>query len=332
MFAWAAHPWTATGAEKPWVPIAATAAGQGEPMPPGSPNDLVAGNRAIVADLIRPVEAKTRSPDPRRRAGQDGRRDWSWPATPRTSSTARCRSRSSSGPGIRQHEQSVRSDRHARRSRRSAPHPWSSRGRAPPGVRRWLGGFHEKVEEAINRRPRTMVRTLKGDRGDGERIGGLLSLQNQLSTLFRFGVDGEPSDGRAPSAVPAGHGDGAERRRSRPWWSGTGRWSSASAGGVLRNGTTPRTPSRPPSSCWPARPARSGSRVAGGLAARGGTAGRAAEAEAARRRSPSERGAARGGGTRPPGACPRIGRWSRKRSPGCPRGTGGRWCSATWRA
>ena len=47
--------WTATGTKK-WVPIAAP--GGGEPTPRGA-NDLVAGNRAIVADLIHAVETDT---------------------------------------------------------------------------------------------------------------------------------------------------------------------------------------------------------------------------------------------------------------------------------
>jgi hypothetical protein len=47
--------WMAAGSRK-WVPI--TSAGVGQPEPLGG-NDLVAGNRAIVADLIRAIETDT---------------------------------------------------------------------------------------------------------------------------------------------------------------------------------------------------------------------------------------------------------------------------------
>ena len=57
--------WTATGSTK-WVPI--TSEGPGKPASDG-PNDLGAGNRAIVADLIHAVETDTQ-PRTQARAGR----------------------------------------------------------------------------------------------------------------------------------------------------------------------------------------------------------------------------------------------------------------------
>ena len=50
----------------------------------------------------------------------------------------------------------------------------------------------------------------------------------------------------------------ATRPRSRPWSSGAGRSCCAFAGAYSRTSMPPRTPSRPPSWYWPARPLRSG--------------------------------------------------------------------------
>ena len=56
----------------------------------------------------------------------------------------------------------------------------------------------------------------------------------------------------------SGSSPGGMRPRSRPWSSGTGRWSWAPAGRCSATRTMPRTPSRRRSWSWSARPDRSG--------------------------------------------------------------------------
>ena len=58
-----------------------------------------------------------------------------------------------------------------------------------------LSRISEKVG-SVNRRPRTMVRTSEKETAAMASGSAGPELANQLSTLFRFGVDGEPSDGR----------------------------------------------------------------------------------------------------------------------------------------
>ena len=59
-----------------------------------------------------------------------------------------------------------------------------------------------------------------------------------------FGAGGGRLAGRrcAAGAVPPAGATRSRRRPSRPWWSGTGRWSWPSAGASWATRTTPRTP------------------------------------------------------------------------------------------
>ncbi len=59
----------------------------------------------------------------------------------------------------------------------------------------------------------------------------------------------------APRAVRRPSRSAPPRPPSPRWWPATARWSWASAGSSWATATTPRTPSRPSSSSWPARPA-----------------------------------------------------------------------------
>src|SRR5262249_54867150 len=59
------------------------------------------------------------------------------------------------------------------------------------------------------------------------------------------------------------------RGRSPPSLPATARWSSGCAAACWATSTTPRTPSRPPSSSWPAAPRTSATGRRWGLAARG---------------------------------------------------------------
>ncbi len=110
---------------------------------------------------------------------------------------------------------------------------------------------------------------------------------------------------RRPGSPTANSSSGsrppATRPPSPPWWRGTGRWCWASAASSWATTSTPRTPSRPSSSCWPARPDRCASRSCW---ATGSTAWRCARhagpaARLDRRRQIEEEGAVRRPEARP---------------------------------
>ena len=102
-------------------------------------------------------------------------------------------------------------------------------------------------------------------RGPRNPLGELGHDPGAKSTGFSPSLQAVPDrDGRRADRRPApGAVRGRPRARrpswpSRPWSSGTGRWSCASAAASWATHTTPRTPSRRPSWSWSRRPARSG--------------------------------------------------------------------------
>ena len=84
------------------------------------------------------------------------------------------------------------------------------------------------------------------------------AIQRQLRTLFNLGTIGELTDGQLLERFATRRAARRPSWRSRPWSSGTGRWSCASAGMHSAIRTMPRMPSRPRSSSWSRRPDRSG--------------------------------------------------------------------------
>ena len=125
----------------------------------------------------------------------------------------------------------------------------------------------------------SLVTFTADDEAEGPKRLGLMKILRdgtalrQLSVLFSEGVTGELTDGQLLERF-ATVAERRPSRPSRPWSSGTGRWSCASAGGCWATPTPPRTPSRPRSSSWREGRGALGAGLARPLAAPGGAPGR----------------------------------------------------------